>query len=177
MPDGGHTARRYAEAVFELARETDSLQRWQDEFGLLAEVYDDPRVAFFFQSPRRSVTAKWETARRMFEGRIGQDVLNFFLLLIDRDRTELIPRVRERFDALVREASGVQTAEVTTAIELNEEEQRRIAEELGRITGKRIELQTRVDPAIIGGMVARIGDKLIDGSVATSLRQLRQRLT
>ena len=177
MPSGaGSTARRYADAVFELARESQDFEGWHDDLELLADVFKDRVIVRFFSDPKRSVQEKHGGAHRMFEGRIKPEALNLLLMLIDRGRVEIIPAVMDRYDERAREAHGIVIAEVTTAIQVDAEERRRIAEELTRMTGKRVQLQTKVDDSIIGGLVVRIGDKLIDGSVRTSLQQLRQRL-
>lgn len=167
-------ARRYAQAVFELARDADTLEQWNSDLELLAGVFRDPAVSGYFADPKRSATEKQMTARRMFEGHVQPQALSLVLILVSRDRTAIIPTLAARFANLVREARGIVIADVTTAVPVDEAEQQRIALLLGQMTGKQVELRTHVDPSIIGGVVARIGDRLIDGSVTTSLQQLRQ---
>lgn len=174
MPSGDISARRYAEAIYELARDSDTIDKWHDDLQLMAEVFQDRQVYLFFRNPRRGINTKWDMIRQMFEGRVQQDALNLLLLLTERERTLAIPAILDRYDALVRDASGIVVAEVTTAVPVDEQEQDRIAAELGRITGKTVRVQTNVNADIIGGLVARIGDKLIDGSVAGTLERLRQ---
>lgn len=174
MPSSTAGARRYAQAVFELARDSHSLDEWSADLAAVAEVFRDPVVGAYFADPKRSITEKQSMTRRTFEGRVQPQVLNLLLLLVSRDRTQVIPTVAVRFADLVREHRGIVIAEVTTAVPVDEAEQSRIAALLGQLTGKQVELRTHVDPSIIGGIVARIDDRLIDGSVTTSLQQLRQ---
>ncbi len=177
MPSSGVTARRYAQAAFELAQESDSVDRWQSDLHMLAEVFSDSSVAYYFNNPRASNPEKAEAAGKMFEGRVLPETLNLVRMLVARHRADVVGRISERFDELYRDAQGIITAQVTTAIEIDNEERSKIAEQLGKMTGKTVEVESVVDPSIIGGLIAQIGDQLIDGSVITSLRQLRARLS
>ncbi len=176
MPSRGGSARRYAQAVFELAQEGGTLDAWRRDLGLMAEVFSDPTVGSYFRNPKRKAETAQTTAQGLFEGRVHPQALNLLQMLARQQRTDLLPLIQERFEALLREAQGIVIADVTTAVPVDQDEQRQIGEQLARITGKRVQLRMQVDPSIIGGLVARIGDKLIDGSVTTSLQQLRQRL-
>lgn len=176
MPSRGGSARRYAQAVFELAQESGTLDAWTRDLSLMAEVFSDGSVSTYFRNPKRRAETAQATAQRMFEGRVQPQALNMLQMLARQQRTDLLPLIHERFEALLRESQGIVIADVTTAVPVDQAEQRQIGEQLARITGKRVQLRMQVDPSIIGGLVARIGDKLIDGSVTTSLQQLRQRL-
>lgn len=176
MPSRSGSARRYAQAVFELGRESGDLASWQHDLALMAEVFSDQSISTYFRNPKRRAEETQQIARRLFEGRVQPQALNMLQLLARQNRTDLLPMVSERFQELVREAQGIVIAEVTTAVPVDDTEQRNIGEQLARMTGKRVQLKLQVDPSIIGGIIARVGDKLIDGSVTTSLQQLRQRL-
>ncbi len=177
MPSARASARRYAQAVFELGEESGSTDKWAQDLELMSEVFSDPGVARYFRDPKQGAEEKKQTVVRIFEGRVGPQSLNVMRMLAERKRTEIIPLIYEGFQALVRQARGIIVADVTTAIELDDAEKERIAEHLARLTGgNRVAIRTHVNPAIIGGFVARVGDQLIDGSVVTSLQQLRQRL-
>lgn len=176
MPSGGASARRYGQAVFELAQEAGSVDTWHKDLQLMAEVFQDRQVEAYFLDPKRNISGKQAAAGKMFDGRVQPQALNLLRLLVERGRIEILPLVLDRFETLVRQSLGIVTAEVTTAIEIDHDEEQRIGERLSRMTGKRVRIEKKVDPAIIGGLVARIEDQLIDGSVVTSLQQLRQRL-
>lgn len=175
MPSESGSARRYAQAIFELARENGAWDAWNNDLELMAQVFADPAAQSYFADPKHGAQ-KEQLVRTLFEGKVGPLALNVARMLATQGRTYLIPRIHERFQALAREYHGIVIAEVTTAVPVDASERERIAAELGRITGKRVQVTTRVDPSIIGGLVARVGDKLIDGSVVTQLQQLRQRL-
>lgn len=176
MPSRGGSARRYAQAVFEIAREAGGFDAWQRDLDLMGQVFTDRAVGRFFRDPKRTSHEKEETARRIFDGRVGPQSLNLVRLLARNSRTELLPRIGERFGELVREARGIVVADVTTAVEVNEEDGQGIAQQLAQMTGKSVQMRLHVDPSIIGGVVVRIGDKLIDGSVTAQLQRLRQRM-
>src|SRR5205807_7039422 len=102
--------------------------------------------------------------------------LNFARLLVQRRRVALAPQVVEDFNQMADDYLGLAHAEVTTAVPVSQQEQQLIAEQLSRLTGKRVDVRIRTDPSIIGGMVARVGDRLIDGSTRSRLLALRSRL-
>jgi F-type H+-transporting ATPase subunit delta len=176
LPVGRAGARRYADAIFELARESGEYERWDYDLGLMGQVFRDRGVQRFFEDPKRQPAEKHDAIRKMFGGRVRPEALNLLLILTDRDRTGDLPVIQERYEERARQEHGIVVAEVTTAIPVDAAERVRIQAELERTTGKRVQMHTNVDPEIIGGLVVRIGDKLMDGSVRTSLLQLRERL-
>lgn len=169
-------AKRYAEAAFELAREQGALDQWERDLQRLADVLRDPSVAEFFDSPAIPVDAKQRAIEAILPDPSQQYVRNLAFLLLERGRLSQLPQVVEVFRDLVLQERGIAIAEVTTAVDLTPDEAEQVRERLGQLTGKQIQLKPRVDPSIIGGIVVRIGDDLIDGSVRTQLTQLRQRM-
>ena|SRR2546426_1005291 len=173
---GEAVARRYARAAFELAIENrQPLEGWLADLETVAGVVGDPEVNQVLISPRLSFEQKRSLVDRAIS---GLDPLrrNFVYLLIDRHRVDLIDAIRREFRALVLEHQGIAEATVTTAVPISEAEAARIGEQLGRLVGKKIVVHRQVDPSIIGGLVARVGDTLINGSVAARLAALREQL-
>jgi len=168
-------ARRYAEAAYEIAREAGAEQAWSEGLALMAAVFSDPQMAAVMQEARISTADKMALAERTLAG-ADPLVLNLARLLVHRGRTALAAQIAEAFQELADAARGVAHAEVTTAVPLSEDEARAVAEKLGEITGRQVVVETRVDEGIIGGLVARIGDKLIDGSTRSRLAALKRRL-
>ncbi len=169
-------AKRYARAVFELANEAGRLDEWQADLTTLANATSDPVVGAFLTDPNVRETQKVAAMSELF-GRDEQRLaFNLSRMLIERQRIDIAPELLEVYRDLVLNSRGIAIADVVTAVELSEQERSDVRERLGRIVGKQIELRTRVDPAIIGGLVARIGDQLIDGSVTTQLRAMRAAL-
>lgn len=173
----GTAARRYAQAVFEMADGAGALDRWERDLDRLANALSDPDLATFFESPQIPAADKRETVRRLL-GEQGQPLaLNLAGLLIERGRFGMVPRLYAEFHSLLLARRGVAVAEVTTAVPLTDIELNVVRGRLLAITGDRdIELRPRVDESIIGGIIVRIGDQLIDGSVTSRLRRLRDQL-
>lgn len=168
-------AKRYAEAAFEIAREQGKEEEWAQGLRLLAALSADPQAQAFLESARVPLEGKLELAERALEG-AEPLVLNLARLLIQRGRISLGPQIAEAFQELWDESRGIAHAVVTTAVPLSDEEREAVARKLREITGKEVVLETRVDEGIIGGLVARIGDRLIDGSTRSKLLALKHKL-
>jgi F-type H+-transporting ATPase subunit delta len=109
--------------------------------------------------------------------KVSPQALNFVHLLIEQDRTELVEQVVSEYERLLDAYYlGVEYVEVTTAIPLEEEQKERIIRRLAELRGKQVRLSTQIDPSILGGMIIRIGDRVIDGSVRNRLIELKQSL-
>lgn len=173
---GASAARRYARAAFELALEQGQpLEAWLADLEAVSTGLSDPQVMRILTSPKLSFNEK----RTLFDRATpGIDPLrrNLLYLLIDRGRIELIDAIRRELRAMALQHQGIAEATVTTAVPISEAEAARIADLLGRVVGKKVVLTRTVDPSIIGGMVARVGDKLINGSVAARLDALREQM-
>lgn len=169
-------AKRYAEAVFEIANEDGSHDRWLADLDTLARAASDPESREFFENPAVPEEEKYKTVAQLLPDTEQTMARNLATILIERQRFEILPDLLETYRELVLEARGIAIAEVTTAVELNDSEQQRVRNGLERLVGREIELRPHVDPSIIGGMVARIGDQLIDGSVVSQLQRMRERL-
>jgi F-type H+-transporting ATPase subunit delta len=172
----GAAVRRYAQAVFEIADEQGTLDRWERDLKALADAFGDPFVAAFFDNPQIPASEKRATADRLL-GPAGQHLTrNLAGLLIERGRFNMMPRLYAAYHDLMLEREGIAVGEVTTAVPLNDDELAMVRRRLGAIVGKDVEVRAVVDPRIIGGIVARVGDQLIDGSVLNQLRRLREQL-
>lgn len=175
MPSGV-AVRRYAQAVFEMADEQGTLDRWERDLRSLAGAFNDPMFATYFDSPQVSAEQKLTTAEQILGPEAQPLMRNFVGLLIEHQRIRLLPQIYHVFHDRLLERQGIAVGEVTTAVPLGPEELELVRQRLGEVVGKQIEIRTTVDPEIIGGIVARIGDELIDGSVIGQLRKLRARL-
>lgn len=168
-------ARRYAEAVFQIARDSGSLDAWRLDLQTVAAVFADSEVLGLLENAAVPEAAKGEVLKRTLQG-VSPLAMNYAQLLVQRRRVALAPQVADYFRTLADAYQGIAHAEVTTAVDVDDNERRLIAERLSQLTGKRVDVQTHTDPNILGGMVARIGDRLIDGSARTRLQLLRRRL-
>jgi len=170
-------ALRYAEALYELAAEKQALASVEKDLAGLEEnlaAYGD--LANLLYHPQVPAEAKKDTVVKVFGPHVSDYVRNFLLVLIDKRREAALPAIIKEYRALANEARNIAEAEVTTAAPLAEEERAALTAKLSAATGKNIVLKTRVDAGIIGGVVVKLGDKLIDGSVVRQLAALRAAL-
>ncbi len=170
-----NAAKRYAQAVFELAREGEALDAWQTDLADLTTLMNDRLAAAFFADPNVASGRKVAVLDKVLAN--GQpEARNLARLLLERERLGDVPRIAEIYEERLRAERGIVIAEVTTADPLSAAGEVMIRERLQRLMGKQIELRLQVDPSLIGGIVARVGDLVIDGSVVSQLRKLRARL-
>ena len=170
-----NAAKTYARAVFELAKERGALDAWQADLSRLEQVLADPSVAHLFHNPSVTPEHKREAVLQVLAGS-QPEIGNLIRVLAERDRLDIVPDIVRAYTEARLNAQGIAVADVTTAEPLTPPEQQLVRDQLKRIVGKDIQLRMRTDPEIIGGVVARVGDMLIDGSVVSQLRRLRARL-
>ncbi len=168
-------ARRYAQAVFEIALERKELERWQSDLKKVVEAVGDGTFLAALESPKIKIDKKTELLSERL-GDINPLVLNLVRLLITRAGIGMIGDIAEEYQRLLNEYYGIQSAEVITAIPIDDEDKQKLAENLGVLVGAKVVLKSEVDPEIIGGIVARVGGKLLDGSTRSKLMALRREL-
>ena len=169
-------AQVYARSLLEVAKEHDALDSVKEQLAAFADALDDNRdLAVFFFSPYFSTNEKKDGLRRMISG--AEEIFsNFLEALIERHRMPVIFRIRDRFGQMWDEAHKLLPVEVTSAIELDEQIVRSIGERVGEQTGLKVELSSRVNPEILGGIVLRVGNFILDASIAHRLEQLRKQV-
>lgn len=172
----GATARRYAEAVFEIGVEQHTVDRWREDVGTVAEYFGNHQLAFILNEPNIQFPKKEQVVRDLLGGKVRHEALAFALLLVERGLVDLAPRVRDEFERMYNDYHNQVVAELTTAMPLDSETRAVVVQDLQHLTGKKILLREQVDPAILGGAIARVGDTLIDGSVRRRLTLLKQQL-
>lgn len=172
------SATPFAKALFDVARSQDSLERTGEELRALSStVADHPDLNRVLSHPAVPTKAKREIVERVATELGASPPLRRLLgLLADRDRLALLPQLNESFQARLLQHLGVAEAHVTTAVPLPADKTEALARGLQQATGKQIRLTTAVDPSIMGGVVARLGSTVFDGSVARHLDRIRQRL-
>jgi F-type H+-transporting ATPase subunit delta len=166
-------ARRHARAVFQIALEHNELDKWRGDLDQIAESVKDPRVATFLQSPKVHFSDKVKVIRQGFKG-TNPFAINLVLLLVSRGRLNIIGDVAHEYGRMVDEKQGIVHADVVTAVPLSEHDQTALARRLGEILKRKIVIKTSVSPDIIGGLVVKVGDKLIDGSTKSQFSALRK---
>ncbi|MXW26468.1 MAG: ATP synthase F1 subunit delta [Dehalococcoidia bacterium] len=168
-------AKRYAQAAFAIARDGDAIAQWRADLDDVAAVLADSDAAAWFAAPRIPVADRQAAAERALE--VGPLALNLARLLIAKGRTLEAREIADAFSRLADEHEGLAQAEITTAIPLGDDQVAAMEQRLGEALGKQITATAAVDSDIIGGVVLRIDDHLIDGSVRTRLRRLRRELS
>lgn len=178
MAQSGAAARRYAQAVFEIAKRDGTLDRWRADLALLNQIFGNEAVAQALEDPKMEDEGKRNLVRGLLARQQVQPLaVNLILMLVERNRIHLLPRVVEHFDRMYNKEMGIVIAEVTTAVPLDPAHRNHVAKHIANLTGaKRVELRVKVDPSILGGIVAKIEDELIDASVASRLAELAQRI-
>jgi F-type H+-transporting ATPase subunit delta len=170
-------ARRYAGALFDLARDRNELQPIAEGLNSVAQVSTaSPELMAVLHHPRITQERKKEVLTHVFGGQINHDVENLLLMMVEKDRAAIIPNVAAQFNRLMDEYMRETDAEATTAIALTSAQESALLDRLQAVSGMRVRLKTRVDENILGGLVVRIGDKLIDASVASQLQSMKEAL-
>jgi F-type H+-transporting ATPase subunit delta len=167
-------AQVYARALFEVAREHGKLEQLREQLGQLADALAENRdLQIFFFSPYFSTKEKQEALARLLVD-ADEQFVNFLELLIENHRMPVIFRVRRAFERLWEQENRLLPVEITSAIELDDATTGSVAQRIGEHTGRRVTLTTSVDPGIIGGIVVRVGNAILDASIRNRLEQLRR---
>jgi F-type H+-transporting ATPase subunit delta len=167
-------ARVYAEALFDAAKDAGDLDAVHEQLGEFADSLADNReLQLFFFSPYFSSAEKKEGLRKAIEG-AEPELLNFLELLCEKHRVPVVFRIRSRLDDLWAEENRRLAVTVTSAVELDPELVQRIGSEIESQTGQTVELRSKVDGDILGGLVLQVGNKVLDASVRNRLEKLRK---
>lgn len=169
-------ARNYAAALFELGQRHDEAQAYADAFSALDEVLADDRVLRFLETPKVEPEDKRAVLRTALEGRVPDRFLHFLLLVVTKRRQVLLPVIRSEYRTLLDAAVGRIHADVTLARAADVEAERLITERLSALLGKDVIPHITVNPAILGGLVVRYGDRAMDGSLRRQLLTLKRQM-
>jgi len=172
---GRGSARRYAQAVFEIAQDEERLSEWLSDLTVMVAALEDTNLFSFLSNPKISSPQKKEVLREAFRD-IDPKALNLLYLLTSRNQVELLKEIKVECERLVDDYCGRERAEVITALPLSKRGQEEIIQRLSGLRQKEIRAEFRIDPDILGGMVIKVGDKLIDGSVKEKLIRLRKEI-
>jgi F-type H+-transporting ATPase subunit delta len=167
-------AQVYARSLFEVATERDKLDVLREQLAQFADALKTHReLAVFFFSPYFSTKEKQDGLGRLLDG-AEETLLNFLGVLIENHRMPVIYRIRQQFEHLWEEENRMLPVQITSAIELDQATTESLGRKIGERTGRKVVLAARVDPEILGGIVLRVGNSILDASIRNRLEQLRR---
>lgn len=168
---------KYAQAVYELAAEKNMLTEVETQLRQVeSTIAGHPDLATLMYHPRVPSGIKKETIEKVFKEEVTDFLFNFLRLLVDKRRETALPAIIREYVKAANAARNIGEAEVITAMPLSDKEHEALAKKLSLVTGKTMLLKTSIDASILGGVIVKIGDKLIDGSVVRQLRMLQTTL-
>lgn len=172
-----YVARRYAEALFNIARSRETVDIIGSELFQLKSFSDkDRRFIAFLQAPQVLTEHKIALVKLLFTTRLSPSLVHFLYLLIEKDRVGLLSEIAREYENLLEGFKGIIKARVTTAVHIDQEFKNRLVEKLERLTGKKVELIHKIDRQILGGIIVNLNYRLIDRSVRSRLDTLRHDL-
>ncbi len=166
----------YARSLFEVASERDALDSVREQVGQFADAVDENQdLQVFFFSPYFSTEEKKDALGNLLDG-ADEAVTNFLELLVEKHRMPAIFRIRRELDSLWADANQLLPVTITSAIELDSSTVKGIGKAIGEQTGRKVDLTANVDPDVLGGIVLRVGNSILDASIRNRLEQLRRQV-
>jgi F-type H+-transporting ATPase subunit delta len=167
----------YARALFEMAQAEGVVTRVEEELFRLRELLKaNPDLLQFLKDPNIKHEGKRTALTELFQGKVHGLILNTLITLADHDRAGRIQHIIEQYSAVASAARQQVSGEITTAIKLDDATLAKLAAELGRMTGKNVQLFQKVDPSILGGAIIQVGEQVIDASLRRKLNQIQDQL-
>lgn len=176
MADAYTIARPYAEAIYEMAKDSESFSEWEETLSLLASIAGDEQMARLLNNPRLEETRKQQLFHQIIGDYLSESGERLLNTLFTNNRVSFLPDILAIYRDLRRSAEGEVHAVLTSAFELSEEQEQDIIERLEKRLGRKVTIEKQVDESLLAGLVIRAGDWVIDGSVRGGLQQLRNRL-
>ena len=168
-------ARRYAKALFSLGKEQGKNEEYSEVLGAIAELYKDESVVNALVNPLYPLEARQKVMAKIAELAKADDIMTRFLqLVVEKKRAEILPDIAHEMRVMVDQEQNISHGSVVSAIKLDKALEKKIQQALEKVTGKKVILETTVDPSIIGGIIAKVGDLVLDGSIKTQLNGLKE---
>jgi F-type H+-transporting ATPase subunit delta len=170
-------ARRYAEAFFSIARDNDKIDDYQLELEkVVTTIQEVDNLKEYMNHLLIPAAAKKDVVKQLFADQISPVTLNFIMMIIDKKRETYIEVIVDEFKDMADEFRNIAKVDLIAAKEVAEEDIKFLAEKLSASTGKTVQLNLTVDPALLGGVKLRMGDQIIDGTIAKKLEMLKEQL-
>jgi F-type H+-transporting ATPase subunit delta len=170
-------AKRYAKAMYEIAKEHNKISEFQEEFTRVTQaIRGDEQVVKFLNHPNLHSSKKIHLLHDILQGKVSEIVLNAISVLVENNRINILQAIIDDFTKIADEALGQAKAILYSPVQLSQSELNDIQKKFSSITKKTIRLETVVDPSLLGGIQVKIGDRLFDGSLANQLNRLTKTL-
>lgn len=171
-------AKRYAQALFEVAYEENKHKEIKEELLALVNIFEDnPTFLELIKTPLITVQEKKHVIKEVIGGRVSQEVFNFFNILLDKRREGFIFQITRQFKLMCDKAENITEAVAITAVPMNQDDLNRLEEKLSVVSNMKVKLINEVDTSVIGGILIKIGDKVVDGTIRNRLWDIKQQLT
>lgn len=171
-------SRTYSEALFEVALEEGKIDLFLDELNFVTETFKiHPEFFELFKTPLIRVDEKKKVLEEVFGGKLSKELNNFLKIIIDKRRGSFIEQIKGEYESIVNKHKGVVNAMAITAVPLSDEEKTTLKDKLSTLTGKTIKLTNKTDKNVIGGVLVKIGDKVIDGTIKGRLEEMKESLS
>jgi F-type H+-transporting ATPase subunit delta len=175
---GTTVARNYAEALLTLARKAEDPAGWSNMLRQVANaIQSDATLRHFLESPRIAGDAKADVLTKALSDRVPRLFMRFIQTLVQNRRQSMIPRIADEYETLLDESLNIVHARVTVAKPLSDDEGKALADSLSRTIGRQVVPHVEVQPAILGGVIVRMGDVVMDGSLRRKLNGLKRRMS
>lgn len=169
------SARRHAQAIFQIALEKNELERWQADLNKMAQVILEPAFYVLLENPAIPLAEKVKLLRERL-AEINPLAMNLAFLLVDKRRLGILEELVSEYNGRLDTHYGIEKVEVTTALPLMEQEKEDLRKELETLLGRKVVLDSKVQEDIVGGLILRVKDRLIDGSARTQLKSMEKYL-
>ncbi len=173
---GINTARKYALAAYKLAVARKAESQWEKDLAFIAELYETKELSGFLRNPSVLPQAKLDAVEKLAKKKVSDEALELAKLLVSNKRSHLCVEVFRLFKEMVEAAKGVVRVDAVSAIPLGDKEKKAIHDKIKALLGKEVHLETQVDPSILGGLVLKMGDHQVDGSLRTKLSRIKASL-
>lgn len=165
--------KRYAEALYEVALELDKLEQFKEEIKSISQVLEsEPKLKTIFEHPKLSKNEKKDIINSIFKSRVSQEVLNLCYIVVDKGRETHLADISEEYTRFSNEKQGIVEAKAITAVPMKAKEMEKLEDRLSKKLGKKVLLSNVIDNTIMGGVLVKIGDKVIDASIKGKFEEL-----
>ncbi|WIV12180.1 F0F1 ATP synthase subunit delta [Proteiniborus sp. MB09-C3] len=165
--------KRYAEALYEVALELDKLEEFKEEIKAISQILkSEPKLKTIFEHPKLSKDEKKDIINSIFKERVSQEILNLCYIVIDKGRETHLTGISEEYTRLSNEKQGIVEARAITAVPMEDEEMKKLEKQLSKKLDKKVLLSNEIDSTVMGGVLVKIGDKIIDSSIKGRFEEL-----